>query len=163
VYRSHRQQGLRAFHWSTSELADESTGGRRITECPLSWGPDTFAIVDSIRACICPQASFHATFIACSRFPPTPVVNLEVGMGLKKAESDLLRSGQMGMFGSTEPETKLQALVAVSNEAAKKAGPRVPSSRINWVRHPYKNSTNWPFGDLCGDFFVLYHHFARSH
>jgi hypothetical protein len=85
----------------------------------------TFAIVDSIRACMCPQASFHATFIACSRFAPTPVVNLEVGMGLKKAEADLLRSGQMGMFGSTEPEMKLRALVAVSNEAAKKAGLRV--------------------------------------
>lgn len=85
----------------------------------------TFAIVDNIRASMCPQASFHATLIACSRFAPTPVVNLEVGMGLKKAEADLLRSGQMGMFGSTEPEKKLRALVAVSNDAAKKVGLRV--------------------------------------
>jgi len=85
----------------------------------------TFAVVESIRASLCPQASFHATLIACSKFAPTPVVNLEVGLGLKKAEADVLRSGQMGMFGSSQPEMKLRALVAVGNDAARKARIRI--------------------------------------
>lgn len=97
----------------------------------LREGRLTFATVEFIRASMCPQASFHATLIACSKFSPSPVINLEVGMGLKKAEADAVRSGQMGVFGDAAPEMKLRALVAKGNDAAREAALRInPNMRV---------------------------------
>ncbi len=84
----------------------------------------TFAAVENIRAEVCPGASFHATLIACAKRWPASVITLEVGLGLKKAEVSIVRSGQLGIF-SDKPEMKLRAIVAIGNEAAKKARFRI--------------------------------------
>jgi hypothetical protein len=85
----------------------------------------TFGVVDDVRQEFCPAASFHSTLIACVRHARSPIIHLEVGMGLKTAEQKSLASGQGHLFSATVPEPKLRALVVARNDSAREGGFRI--------------------------------------
>lgn len=85
----------------------------------------TFAVIERVRARVCPTASFHAMLIACMKRTSTPVINIEVGAGLKKSEAAILQSRQMNMFTDDQPSPKLRAIVAANNDAARERGFRI--------------------------------------
>lgn len=85
----------------------------------------TFGVVDDVRQEFCPAASFHSTLIACVRHARSPIIHLEVGMGLKTAEQKSLVTGQGHLFSATAPEPKLRALVVARNDSARERGFRI--------------------------------------
>lgn len=93
----------------------------------------SFATVESIRSELVPEASFQATLAACVKRMTTPVVYVEAGMGLKKQEERLLRSGRQGRLfpAVVAPKPRLRAITVVPNDAAREAGLRVdPNMQI---------------------------------
>ena len=87
-----------------------------------SAGRLTFDAVERVRVAVCPDASFQATLIACTKRMPTPVIQLEAAKRYKKAEENALASRQLSMFSRAAPEAKLRAYLSVPNPAAKERG-----------------------------------------
>ncbi len=85
----------------------------------------SFAGVESVRRAICPDASFHATLIACASLAPVPVVQVTAGLGLKTNEAKIAEAGQAFMFPDMEPVPKLRVLKTTPNESARKARLRI--------------------------------------
>ena len=96
-----------------------------ILESLRNTGRLSFAGVEALRRTICPDASFHATLIACATQAPVPVVQVTAGLGLKTGEAKMAESGQTHMFSDMEPVPKLRALMATQNDAARKARLRI--------------------------------------
>ena len=82
----------------------------------------SFDLVQQIRESVCPDASFQATLIACVKRSPHPMLYIEAGMALKKAEKARLRSNQLDLIPLDPPSPELRASVVVPNDAAKSTG-----------------------------------------
>lgn len=85
----------------------------------------SFEGVERVRDRVCPDASFHATLIACVSRSPRPAVLVEAGMGFKKAERAALHSQQRRMFPTVPPKAQLRVASATRNEAARQNGLRI--------------------------------------
>ena len=85
----------------------------------------SFEGVERVRDRVCPDASFHATLIACVSRSPRPAVLVEAGMGYKKAERAALRSQQRRMFPAAPPQAQLRVASATRNDAARQRGLRI--------------------------------------
>jgi hypothetical protein len=85
-----------------------------------SAGRLTFHVVEELQASFAPDASFQSTLIACIKRSRLAAAYVEVGLGYKKGERAVLRSGQLFLDG-TAPEPKLRVLKCSSNPAAKSA------------------------------------------
>jgi hypothetical protein len=81
-----------------------------------------FAAVEEIQSTFCPGASFQATLIACVKRSPMAGAYIEVGLGLKKCEEQLVASGQGLLAWEGSPRPKLRVLNSSSNAAGKSAG-----------------------------------------
>jgi hypothetical protein len=88
-------------------------------------GQLTFAGVERVRQEVCPDASFQATLNASVVRWSKPVLLIEAGMGLKKAERDSVESSQLALIPRSTPEPKLRVLMALSNEAARRTRLRI--------------------------------------
>lgn len=81
----------------------------------------TFAGIEHLRQCVCPEASFQATLNASVARWPKPMLLIEAGMGWKNAERDMIEGSQLALIPRSAPKQKLRVLAAVSNDAARKA------------------------------------------
>jgi len=81
----------------------------------------SLTVVESVRERFCPEASFQATLNACVKRCGSPVVVLEVGLGLKKKEEKTLKSCQGELIPSEPPKAKLRVLSVVGNKWATKS------------------------------------------
>jgi len=97
----------------------------RLEEEHRRTGRLTFAGVERVRQETCPEASFQSMLNACVVRWPRPILLLEAGMGVKKAERDAMESSQLALVQRTVPQAVLRVLVAISNEAARKSRFRV--------------------------------------
>lgn len=107
-------------------LEEALSGQRRIS----------FGLVDSLQTKFAPTASFQATLIACLKQTALAAAYVEAGWGYKKAELELINSGQLLLGGVSQPEAKLRVLNCSSNAGARDGKLRfhqnmeVPSSSI---------------------------------
>lgn len=85
----------------------------------------TFAGVERVRQATCPEASFQSMLNACVVRWPNPILLVEAGMGVKKAERDAIESAQLAFVQRAAPEPVLRVLVAIANEAARRSRFRV--------------------------------------
>ncbi len=79
----------------------------------------SFETVDSLQAKFAPTASFQSTLFACLNRSKLAAAYLETGLGYKKAEQQLISSGQLLLGTSNRPEAKLRVLDCSSNDAAR--------------------------------------------
>ena len=94
-------------------LKDECASANRLT----------FRAVERIRDRFNPDASFASTLNACLARSDSPIILIEAGLALKKAEQTRIANGTAL---SSDFEPKLRVLSSVSNEAARIGFPHVP-------------------------------------
>lgn len=90
------------------------------------YGRLSFDAVNSVREDFYPEASFQATLNACAAQAKTPVLVLEIGMGLKKTEQRRVQSKQMNLLPETPPKPQLRVLTSMSNAAARQISLQIP-------------------------------------
>ena len=90
------------------------------------FGRLSFEAVESIRAEFYPEASFQATLNACAAQMQTPVVLLEIGMGLKKTEQRRVESKQIDLLPTTPPKRQLRVLASMPNASARRIAFQIP-------------------------------------
>jgi hypothetical protein len=90
------------------------------------FGRLSFDAVNSVREDFYPEASFQATLNACVAQVKTPVVLLEIGMGLKKTELRRVHSKQMQLLPEKPPKPQLRVLISMSNAAARQISLQIP-------------------------------------
>src|SRR5581483_6581709 len=78
----------------------------------------TFETVERIRTAFATDASFHATLNACVKRLDSPMLVVEVGLGLKKDEERQLESRQTVLFAAPTPQPKLRVLRVAANAPA---------------------------------------------
>ena len=86
----------------------------------------TFAVVESVRAQFCPDASFQSTLNACVAHCGSPAILLEIGMGYKIEELRKLNSPQIDLLPPAPPKPQLRVLNSVSNPQARSISFRIP-------------------------------------
>ena len=91
-----------------------------------SHGRLTFKAVESVREDFHPEASFQATLNACVAHVKTPVVLLEIGMGLKKVEQRRVQSKQMDLLPTNPPKPQLRVLNSMPNATARQISLQIP-------------------------------------
>jgi len=91
-----------------------------------SYGRLTFEAVNSVREDFYPEASFQATLNACGAQVKTPVVLLEIGMGLKKTEQRRVQSKQIELLPAKPPKPQLRVLVSMANKSARQIPLQIP-------------------------------------
>jgi len=82
----------------------------------------TFDAVENIRRRFCPDASYQATLNACVTHANTPIILVEVGLGLKQSQKRALRDGQLQLLPTRPPKPCLRVLRSMSNAAARRTG-----------------------------------------
>ncbi len=92
-----------------------------------SAGQLTFDVVDRVRHRVAPEASRHATLLACLRHCPHPVYFVQVGMGYKRGEEQSLTHPQAEFFPNEvpRPQPKLRVREAAASPAVEHLGIRV--------------------------------------
>lgn len=92
-----------------------------------SAGRLTFEVVDRVRQRVAPEASRHATLLACLRHCPYPVCFVRAGMGYKREEEQSLTDPQTNFFPKEvpKPQLKLRVREAAANPAVEQLGIRV--------------------------------------
>lgn len=80
----------------------------------------SFDTVEEVRRHFCPDASFQATLNACAAQVSTPVVLLEVGLGLKKDQERALKDRQLQFVPTPAPKPCLRVLRSMPNAEARK-------------------------------------------
>ncbi|MGZ3237511.1 MAG: hypothetical protein ACXU8A_09080, partial [Burkholderiaceae bacterium] len=85
----------------------------------------TFQVVETMRIRFCNEASFQATLNACVAKSTTPMLNLEIGLGLKKSEREPLLSAQRSVE-QVNFQPKLRVISSVANNAARQTRFLVP-------------------------------------
>jgi hypothetical protein len=78
-----------------------------------------FRTVERIRDRFAPEASYESTLNACVKKSMTPTLLLQIGLGLKKAESEQLESKQNQLFPSETPQPKLRVLKLIGSDSAR--------------------------------------------
>ena len=95
----------------------------------------TFAGVERIRSEFCPEASFQATFNACTSRVTLPVVVIDAGWGWKKSEQEDLGNDFLKKLGISAPVAKIRALSVRPNDIARRTirvhqNMEIPSSSV---------------------------------
>jgi len=87
----------------------------------------TFDVIDETRERVAPEASHHATILACLRHCPDPVYFIRCKMGYKRDEERTLASPQLALFPDhvPVPEPKLRVAEVTGSPAALESGIRV--------------------------------------
>ncbi|MGO8930350.1 MAG: hypothetical protein ACLQU3_26070 [Limisphaerales bacterium] len=100
-------------------ILDQVAGGRKLT----------FDTVEVVRQQFCPDASFQATLNACVTHVATPVVLLEIGLGLKKEQQRALHDPQLQFLPTPVPKPCLRVLRSMPNAASREISLQVHK---NW-------------------------------
>ncbi len=84
----------------------------------------SFDVVDEARSRVAPEASRHATLLACLRYTPEPVWFVQCGLRYKRGEERQLAQGRLPGLGS-KPEPKLRIKDPSGSPSALDLGVRV--------------------------------------
>jgi hypothetical protein len=105
----------------------------------------SFAVVDETRSQVAPDASRHATLLACLHHCPQPVWFVRCSMGYRRQESRQLAQSQLPGL-ERAPEPKLRVKEASGSQAALDLSVRVHSN----MRVPVSSAVAQAFSDPWG-------------
>jgi hypothetical protein len=93
------------------------------------FGDVSFAMIESIRQQVSPDASYQAACIGIVRALPRPCILLEAKLALKKSEERNRAQLRLAIPSHVEPIPSLRAVHVTSNQAARDVGVYLPN---NW-------------------------------